>query len=88
VTADEALKEALESRGVLNRLKAKVGAEIYKLVDHPSRVSTSFDFVSSGFSFFLSFSITRQFRSFMTCIELLLWNTNNSHTSFYNGGNA
>jgi hypothetical protein len=54
VRADEALKEALESRGVLNRLKAKVRAEIYKLVDHPSRVSTSFDFVSSGFSFFLS----------------------------------
>jgi len=34
---DEALKEALESRGVLNRLKAKVRAEIYNLVDHPSR---------------------------------------------------
>jgi hypothetical protein len=52
---DEALKEALESRGVLNRLKAKVRAEIYKLVDHFSRVSTSFDFVSSGFSFFVCF---------------------------------
>jgi hypothetical protein len=37
---------------------------------------------------FLSFWITRQFRSFITCIELLLWNTNNSHTSFYNAGNA